>query len=98
MFADIHIFNSYWFITRGRPWRTSRDPMDLLLPPVRVGGRVAFELVACRRLVRNDPFAIFAIFVLGVGGAVATPAVATTASSAAVALSIAPSPCGEGGE
>ena len=37
--------------------------MDFLLTLVRAGGRVAFQLVELRRLVRHDPFAIFAVFV-----------------------------------
>ena len=70
--------------------------MDLLFPPVRAGCCVALQLIACRRFMSDDTFAIFAIFVFRVGLAVAPPAVA--AFLAAVASAIVPSPCGEGGE
>ena len=46
--------------------------MDFLLLQVRAGGRVAFKLVALRRLMRHDPFAIFAVFVFRIFVAVAT--------------------------
>ena len=78
--------------------------MDFLLPPVRAGGRVAFQLVAFCRLVRHDPFAIFAVFVFRVCVAIATatpdvattkPAVATASSN--VATAVASTPGTEGG-
>ena len=93
IFADnIVSFNSYYFFTRSRPRRVSGDPMDFLLPLVRAGGCVAFQLVALRHLVRHDPFAIFAVFVFQICVAVATttPAVATDLSDVATAIASTP--------
>ena len=70
--------------------------MDFLLPPVWAGRRIALQLVALRCFVCNDTFAIFAVFMLWVGFAVAPLAVA--AFPAAVASAAVSSPCGEGGE
>ena len=68
------------FFARCRPRRVSGDPVDFLLPPVRAGGRIAFQLVAFRRLVRHDLFAIFAVFVfrICIAFASSSSAVATT--------------------
>ena len=90
MFAEINCINSYLFITLVQPRRASRDAMDLMFPPVRAGCCVALQLVALRCFMRDDLLAILAIFVLRVGGAIATPAVA--AFFAAVASAIVPSP------
>ena len=76
MFTDFNCINSYLFITLGQPRRASRDAMDLFFPPVRVGCCVALQLVAFRCFMSDDSLAILAIFVLRVGGAVATLAVA----------------------
>ena len=71
--------------------------MDFLFPSVRAGGRVAFQLVAFCRLVRHDPFAIFAgiVFWIFVPFATASPAVATASSG--VATAVTSTPCTEGG-
>ena len=80
--------------------------MDLLLPPVRAGGRIAFQLVALCRLVRHDPFAIFSVFVfwicVAVAVATATPVVAMTTTdfntaSSSAAMAVASTPGTEGG-
>ena len=78
--------------------------MDFLLTLVRAGGRVAFQLVELRRLVRHDPFAIFAVFVFRICVAFATalsavttttPAVATDSSS--ITMAVTSTPGTEGG-
>ena len=104
-FSDnIASFNSYYFFARCRPRRVSGDPVDFLLPPVRASGRISFQLVAFRRLVRHDLFAIFAVFVFRICVAFATSssAVATTTPTAAtassdVATAVASTPGTEGG-
>ena len=69
--------------------------MDLLLLPVREGGRIAFQFVAFHCLVCHDPFSIFVVFVFRVCVAIATatpnvattkPAVATASSNVATAV------------
>ena len=71
-FADVINFNRYLFITLGQSRRASQDAMDLFFPPVRAGCCVALQMVAFRCFMRDDSLAILAIFVLRVGGAVAT--------------------------
>ena len=66
--------------------------MDLLFPPVRSGGRVDFQLVAFLRLVRHNPFAIFAVFLFWICVAVATKMPAVAMASSAVATSVASTP------
>ena len=78
------------------PLRLSVNSVDFLHPPASSGRRIALQLVACRCFVCNDTFAIFVVFVLRVGFAVALLAVA--AFPAAVAPAAVSSPCGEGGE
>ena len=90
-FADnIVSFNSYYFFTRIRPWRVPGDPMDLFILPVREGGRVAFQLVEFRRLVRHDPFAIFAVFLFWICVAFATATSSVATASFAVAMAVTP--------
>ena len=72
--------------------------MDLLLPPVRAGGHVAFQLVVFHYLVSHDPFAIFALFVFWVCVAVSTSKPAVATASSAVATAVASTPDTEGSE
>ena len=58
--------------------------MDLLFPPVRAGCCVALQLVVFRCFMSNDLLAILAIFVLRVGLAVATSAVAAFFATVAI--------------
>ena len=71
--------------------------MDFLLPPLKAGGRVAFQLAALRRLMRHDPFAIFVVFVFRIFVAVATTTPAVATASSAVATAVASTPVTEGG-
>ena len=71
--------------------------MDFLLPPVRAGGRVAFQLVAFCRLVRHDPFAIFAVLVFRIYVPFATASSTVATTTPAVATAVASTPGTEGG-
>ena len=78
--------------------------MDLLFPPVRAGGHVSFQLIAFFRLVRHNPFAIFAVLVFRIfvpfataSSAVAMTTPAVTTASSAVATDVASTSGTEGG-
>ena len=71
--------------------------MNFLIPSLKVGRRVTFQLVAFRLLVRHDPFAIFTVFVFRICVAFATASSTVAKSSSTVAMAIPSTPVTEGG-